>query len=104
MASDVDVLSIVTKEEIEAAIKLSFIERCILKYLYDNHNRVVSVKEIGAAVWTYEVEPALVRVHIARLRKKLGHDIVGTIPAHGYVFNGTMCTTCGGAGFVTGGE
>lgn len=62
----------------------------ILEYLAQRHPAVVSTEELAEHVYDETFDPfsSVLRVHIARMRKKLlnaaGHDIIQTIRGKGY--------------------
>ena len=70
-------------------IDLSPLEYRIIEYLIVNRGKAMSSHEIYEAVWGNDAEDALfsnsLKVHIARLRKKLGQNCVKTIPSCGYM-------------------
>jgi two-component system OmpR family response regulator len=72
-------------------LALTRIEFDILVHLMRNAHRVVSHQELVSRVTggVYSAESSLVRVHISRLRRKLGAhaDLIGTVRARGFRFN-----------------
>ncbi|MRI83866.1 MAG: DNA-binding response regulator [Nitratiruptor sp.] len=59
-------------------------ERRILELLLQHRGQVLPVERICEAVWGEYVDGANVRVHINRLRKKLGKERIKTIHGVGY--------------------
>lgn len=70
-------------------VKLSPIEYRIVEYLVINRGKAKNVQEIYETVWGNEDQDALfsdsLKVHIARLRKKLGQSSIKTISSGGYM-------------------
>jgi two-component system OmpR family response regulator len=73
----------------DKTVKLSPTEYRIIEYLVLNRGKAKETQEIYEAVWGNEDQDALfsdsLKVHITRLRKKLGHDAVKTVPTGGYM-------------------
>jgi two-component system, OmpR family, response regulator len=67
-------------------VPLSSLEYRLLRYLAHNKGRVVSQPELGEHVYGSDREPDsnALEVLIARLRRKIGNDIIGTRRGHGY--------------------
>ncbi|WP_333822512.1 response regulator transcription factor [Pinisolibacter sp.] len=68
-------------------IALTPLEYRALRYLAHNRGRVVSQFELCEHVWAGSQEPGsnTLEVLIARLRKKIGSDVIRTQRGHGYV-------------------
>jgi DNA-binding response OmpR family regulator len=68
-------------------IPLTPLEFRALRYLAHNRGRVVSQFELCEHVWAGSQEPGsnTLEVLIARLRKKIGSDVIRTQRGHGYV-------------------
>jgi two-component system, OmpR family, response regulator len=70
-------------------VKLSPIEYRIVEYLVINRGKAKKAQEIYETVWGNEDQDALfsdsLKVHIARLRKKLGQSSIKTISSGGYM-------------------
>lgn len=68
-------------------ISLTPLEFRALRYLAHNRGRVVSQFELCEHVWAGSQEPGsnTLEVLIARLRKKIGSDVIRTQRGHGYV-------------------
>ena len=68
-------------------IVLSPRETTLLELLLHNKNKVLSKEQIENKIysWDDDVSSNAVEVHIHNLRKKLGKDIVRTIPKIGYI-------------------
>lgn len=68
-------------------ISLTPLEYRALRYLAHNRGRVVSQFELCEHVWSGSQEPGsnTLEVLIARLRKKIGLDVIKTQRGHGYV-------------------
>ena len=77
----------VTKDD--EIIKLSPTEYRIVECLVVNRGKAKNVQEIYETVWGNEEHGMLLsdslKVHIARLRKKLGQDAIQTVPSGGYI-------------------
>ena len=72
------------------AVKLTFKEFELLRYLVQNRGRVLSRERILEKVWgyDYEGETRTVDVHIKTLRQKLGRDdLIVTVRSVGYMIN-----------------
>ncbi len=69
------------------AVSLSPKEITILELLLLNKNKVLSRETIEDKIyaWGGDVQSNAVEVHIHHLRKKLGQDIIKTIPKIGYI-------------------
>jgi DNA-binding response OmpR family regulator len=67
-------------------LALSSLEYRLLRYLAHNKGRVVSQPELGEHVYGSDREPDsnALEVLVARLRRKIGNDIIGTRRGHGY--------------------
>lgn len=71
-----------------AAHQLSQREAAILQYLASNRDRAVDRGELLHHVWGLNprgIETRTVDMHIARLREKLGDDIIQTVRGKGYM-------------------
>lgn len=70
-------------------IALSPTEIRILEFLASNRNEAKKTMEIYESVWGSQNTDAMfsdaLKVHIARLRKKLGADIIKTVSGFGYI-------------------
>ncbi len=65
-------------------MKLSFKEKKLLKFLYDAKNTIVSMTDIEHNIWPDEiVSGSSVRTLLYRLRTKLDHKLIETIPSFG---------------------
>jgi len=73
----------------DQVVALSPIEMNILEFLIMNQGVVQSASQIYESVWGSHNSDVLfsdtLKVHIARLRKKIGADIIKTVPGSGYV-------------------
>ncbi|WP_243369905.1 response regulator transcription factor [Microvirga solisilvae] len=68
------------------AVELSPLEFRLLRYLAHNRNRVVPQSELVEHVYgTAEPESNAVEALVARLRRKIGSDTIGTRRGHGYI-------------------
>jgi two-component system OmpR family response regulator len=67
-------------------VDLTAREWAILDQLLRRPNAVVSKEQLGEALYSFdaEVESNAIEVHISRLRKKLGKDLITTIRGVGY--------------------
>jgi DNA-binding response OmpR family regulator len=70
-------------------IPLSRREFALLHILLENMNKVLSRERLEESLyaWKDEVESNAVEVHIHRLRKKLGTDLIRTIRGVGYIID-----------------
>jgi two-component system response regulator QseB len=70
-------------------IPLSRREFALLHILLENMNKVLSRERLEESLyaWKDEVESNAVEVHIHRLRKKLGSDLIRTIRGVGYIID-----------------
>ena len=70
-------------------IELSTREFAILQLLMENVGRVLSRNRLEESLysWKDEIESNAVEVHIHRLRKKLGADLIRTIRGVGYIMD-----------------
>jgi len=70
-------------------IPLSRREFALLHILLENMNKVLSRERLEESLyaWKDEVESNAVEVHIHRLRKKLGADLIRTIRGVGYIID-----------------
>ena len=61
----------------------------VMLYLAKNHNRVVSLEEIGVNIWGYDTIPsdATIRTYIKNIRKIIGEDMITNLKGAGYRFN-----------------
>ncbi len=77
----------VTKDH--AIVELSTREFAILQLLMENAGRVLSRNRLEESLysWKDEIESNAVEVHIHRLRKKLGAELVRTIRGVGYIMD-----------------
>lgn len=68
-------------------LDLTSLESKILKYFFENINRVVTKKQIYEAAWgeVYYGDENAVRVHLSNLRDKLSDDYIKTIRGLGYL-------------------
>lgn len=68
---------------------LSKKESKVFEYFLKNRDRVISIDELIANVWTYEDAPtnSTVRTYIKNFRKILGEAFIETIKGVGYRFN-----------------
>ncbi len=73
---------VLTKDEEEIALTKQ--EKKILELLIKRRSEVVSTQEICDEVWGEYVDSANVRVHINKLRKKLGKEVIKTVHGIGY--------------------
>lgn len=73
-----------------APIALSSLEFRALRYLVHNKGRPVSQSELGEHVYGAEQEPGsnALEVLVARLRKKIGAEIIETQRGYGYLVRG----------------
>ena len=65
-------------------IPLTKQEKRMLELLIKNRGNVVSSEQFCEEVWGEYVDPANIRVHITKLRKKLGKDIIKNVHGLGY--------------------
>jgi len=68
----------------EEEISLTKQEKKILELLIKNRGSVISVEKFCDEVWGEWVNPANVRVHINKLRKKLSKDLIQNVHGLGY--------------------
>ncbi|MBU2524474.1 response regulator transcription factor [Patescibacteria group bacterium] len=70
-------------------VRLSPLEYRIIEYLILNRGKAKNSQEIYETVWGNEDQDVLfsdsLKVHVARLRKKLGKEVIKTIPGGGYM-------------------
>ncbi|WP_331775528.1 response regulator transcription factor [Sulfurospirillum sp. 1612] len=68
---------------------LSKKESTVFEYFLKNRDRIISIEELIANVWTYEDAPthSTVRTYIKNFRKILGETCIETIKGVGYRFN-----------------
>lgn len=77
-------------------IRLTAIECSLVEYLMRHAGRAFASPDLHKSIWSSEADsgPDTVRVHISALRRKLGalglKDFVRTIPAQGYLIDGTF--------------
>ncbi|RXJ98065.1 DNA-binding response regulator [Arcobacter sp. CECT 8986] len=66
--------------------QLSKMETKVFEYLLKNKNRVISIKELGLNIWTYEDIPidTTIRTYIKNLRKIVGKESIENIKGVGY--------------------
>lgn len=71
----------------DCVLDLTSLESKILKYFFENMNKVVTKKQIYEAAWdeTYYGDENAVRVHLSNLRDKLSDDYIKTIRGLGYI-------------------
>jgi len=83
---DVENSTIISKEKV---IKLSPKEARLLKYLIDNHQRVISLEEIASNIYSFDDAPsdATLRTYIKNLRKAIGSKFITNLKGVGYRFN-----------------
>lgn len=64
-------------------------DAAVLAYLFEHHDRVVSLEELGVNVWDYEHVPsdATLRTYIKNIRKILGESSITNVKGVGYRFN-----------------
>lgn len=68
----------------EVPMKLSSNEKKLLKLLYDARNTIVSLEDIEYNIWPSEpISESSVRTLLYRLRTKLDHKLIETIPSFG---------------------
>jgi two-component system response regulator QseB len=69
-------------EEVDLSLK----EFAVLRYLLENKGRVVSRDRLEQALygWDGEIESNALEVHVHKLRKKLGAEIISTVRGVGY--------------------
>jgi two-component system OmpR family response regulator/two-component system response regulator QseB len=70
------------------ATAMSTTEMRIIEYLLNNRGKVCSQMDVYQSVWGDEVDSVMfsdtLKVHIARIRKKLGKDLIQTQLGQGY--------------------
>ena len=102
-----------TAEFPDGPVRLTRVEFKLLRYLIVNADRVVSYKELMEAVVKREYAPdsALLRVHLLKLRRKLGpwSGIVTTVRGQGLAIDGSLIVGSGRVlrihdSLVTGGD
>jgi DNA-binding response OmpR family regulator len=73
-----------------APVSLSLLEFRALRYLIHNKGRPVSQFELGEHVYGADQEPGsnALEVLIARLRKKIGGELIETQRGYGYLIRG----------------
>jgi len=81
---------------------LSYIEKKILDFMASKPGIILSIDMIGKSVYGYRVNPALIRVHVYRIREKIG-PVIATVRGHGYAYDSRVCDTCHGSGYVANG-
>jgi DNA-binding response OmpR family regulator len=69
-------------------VQLSGREYVLLEHLRSRHGEVCTRQELHEAVWGYSFDPGtnVVDVYVARLRAKLGHEIIETVRKVGYAY------------------
>jgi two-component system, OmpR family, response regulator len=73
------------------ATELSPLEFRLLRYLAHNRDRVVSQSELVEHVYgNDEPESNAVEALVARLRRKIGHGVIGTRRGHGYILESQL--------------
>ncbi len=67
-------------------VALSRKEFTVLRYLLEHQGRVVSRERLEQALygWDMEIESNALEVHVHKLRKKLGADLIATVRGVGY--------------------
>jgi two-component system, OmpR family, response regulator len=67
-------------------VDLSAQELAVLTYLVHNADRLISRTELSEHIYEYDGDrdSNTIAVFVARLRKKLGHDVIETIRGRGY--------------------
>jgi len=71
------------------AVKLSYLELKLLRFLISRGEKAVTRKELLEHVWGYQAVSSTrtVDIHIGSLRKKIGKKYIQTIHGVGYKFN-----------------
>ncbi|BAF70938.1 two-component response regulator [Nitratiruptor sp. SB155-2] len=65
-------------------VSLTKQEKRILELLIKQRGSIVSIEQFCDEVWGEYVDPANIRVHITKLRKKIGKDIIKNVHGLGY--------------------